>query len=130
MGSTSYHHQTSPPSSSSGKPPKPSASAASSHSAYSNSYVNLAIFHPSTGREVVRGHVGEPAEALIHLFCVVPRQTLIHDDLLFKYSDKELVEHLDRSEASLKKAKEEGWFDGDEEWRKKVNSLVPENGVV
>ncbi|KAG2317550.1 hypothetical protein Bca4012_068448 [Brassica carinata] len=100
------------------------------HSAYSNSYVNLAIFHPSTGREVVREHVGEAAEALIHLFCVVPRQTLIHDDLLFKYSDHELVEHLDRSEESLRKAKEEGRFDGEEEWRRKVNSLVPENGVV
>lgn len=100
------------------------------HSAYSNSYVNLAIFHPSTGRHVVRGHVGQPAEALIHLFCVVPRQTLIHDDLLFKYSDQELVEHLDRSEASLRKAKEEGGFDGEEEWRKKVNELVPEDGVV
>lgn len=100
------------------------------HSAYSNSYVNLAIFHPSTGRHVVRGHVGQPAEALIHLFCVVPRQTLIHDDLLFKYSDQELVEHLDRSEVSLRKAKEEGGFDGEEEWRRKVNELVPEDGVV
>ncbi|KAF8104642.1 hypothetical protein N665_0170s0018 [Sinapis alba] len=37
------------------------------HSAYSNSYVNLAIFHPSTGRDVVHEHVGEAAESLIHL---------------------------------------------------------------
>lgn len=100
------------------------------HSAYSNSYVNLAIFDPSTGRDVVRDHVGEAAESFIHLFCVVPRQTLIHDDLLFKYSDRELVEHLDCSEVSLRNAKEKGFFDGDEEWRKKVNGLVPENGVV
>ncbi|ANM65113.1 hypothetical protein AtNW77_Chr3g0178551 [Arabidopsis thaliana] len=100
------------------------------HSAYSNSYVNLAIFDPSTGRDVVRDHVGEAAESLIHLFCVVPRQTLIHDELLFKYSDCELVEHLDCSEVSLRNAKEKGIFDGDEEWRKKINALVPENGVV
>lgn len=112
------------------KAPEPVCLCGLFHSAYSNSYVNLAIFHPSTGRDVVRGHVGEDAEALIHLFCVVPRQTLIHDDLLFKYSDQELVEHLDRSEASLRKAKEEGGFDGEEEWRKKVNELVPEDGVV
>ncbi|XP_047163444.1 uncharacterized protein LOC124833103 [Vigna umbellata] len=36
------------------------------HSAYSNSYVNLAIFDPSTGREVVCRHVGHQAEALIN----------------------------------------------------------------
>ncbi|CAN8258711.1 unnamed protein product [Cochlearia groenlandica] len=100
------------------------------HSAYSNSYVNLAIFDPSTGRDVVRGHVGEAAESLIHLFCVIPRQTLIHDDLLFKYSDLELIEHLDRSRVSLSNAKEKGFFDGEEAWRKKLNGLVPENGVV
>ncbi|KAF8044788.1 LOW QUALITY PROTEIN: hypothetical protein N665_6807s0002 [Sinapis alba] len=98
------------------------------HSAYSNSYVNLAIFDPSTGRDVVRGHVA--AESLIHLFCVIPRQSLIHDDLLFKYSDLELVEHLELSEVSLRMAKEEGVFDGEEEWRKKLNGLVPVNGVV
>ncbi|KAG2306319.1 hypothetical protein Bca4012_084649 [Brassica carinata] len=100
------------------------------HSAYSNSYVNLAIFDPSTGRDVVRGHVGEDAESLIHLFCVIPRQTLIHDELLFKYSDLELVEHLELSEVSLRNAKEEGVFDGEEAWRKKLNGLVPESGVV
>lgn len=46
------------------------------HSAYSNSYVNLAIFDPSTGRDLVRSLVGEAAEELIHLFCIVPRQPL------------------------------------------------------
>ncbi|KAF2312313.1 hypothetical protein GH714_034172 [Hevea brasiliensis] len=76
------------------------------HSAYSNSYVNLAIFDPNTGRDVVRSHVGEAAERLIHLFCIVPRQPLIHDDLLFKYSDNELVQHLKLSEISLKNAKD------------------------
>ncbi|KAK1553464.1 hypothetical protein Q3G72_035597 [Acer saccharum] len=100
------------------------------HSAYSNSYVNLAIFDPNTGREVVRGHVGEAAERLIHLFCIVPRQPLIHEDLLFKYTDQELVEHLKLSGISLKNAKEKGFFDGDEAWRKKIRSLLPENGTV
>ncbi|CBI35365.3 unnamed protein product, partial [Vitis vinifera] len=100
------------------------------HSAYSNSYVNLAIFDPSTGRDTVRAHVGDAAEELIYLFCVVPRQPLIHDDLLFRYSDDELVEHLKASEVSVRNAKEGGVFNGDEAWRKKVNSLVPPGGVT
>ncbi|CBI35363.3 unnamed protein product, partial [Vitis vinifera] len=58
------------------------------HSAYSNSYVNLAIFEPSTGRDTVRAHV------------------------------------------SVRNAKEGGVFNGDEAWRKKVNSLVPPGGVT
>ncbi|KAL3001385.1 hypothetical protein AAZX31_09G263900 [Glycine max] len=104
------------------------------HSAYSNSYVNLAIFDPSTGREVVRALVGEEAESLIHLFCIVPRQPLIHDDLLFHYSDEELVQHLAQSEISLRNAKkmEKGLFDDDGElegWRKKLQGLVPAEGV-
>ncbi|XP_050232531.1 uncharacterized protein LOC126681151 [Mercurialis annua] len=101
------------------------------HSAYSNSYVNLAIFDPHTGRDVVRGHVGEAAERLIHLFCIVPRQPLIHDDLLFKYSDSELLEHLIQSEISLKNVKEKGIFHGEEEsWRRKINSLLPAEGIT
>ncbi|RDX67488.1 hypothetical protein CR513_53631, partial [Mucuna pruriens] len=99
------------------------------HSAYSNSYVNLAIFDPSTGREVVRAHVGHEAERLIHLFCVVPRQSLIHDDLLFQYSDQELVQHLTQSETSLRNAKEKGIFDGEEAWRRKLQALVPAEGI-
>ncbi|KAB2624021.1 hypothetical protein D8674_015681 [Pyrus ussuriensis x Pyrus communis] len=101
------------------------------HSAYSNSYVNLAIFDPSTGREVVRAHVGEAAERLIHLFCIVPRQPLIHDDLLFHYTDAELVEHLKQSEMSLQQLQNQSeaaspnWS-----WRNKVQSLVPANGVT
>lgn len=96
------------------------------HSAYSNAYVNLAIFDANTGRDVVRGHVGEAAERLIHLFCVVPRQTMIHDNLLFKYSESELIQHLKLSEISLTNAKEKGLFDGDEVWRKKLRALLPE----
>ncbi|CAI9097071.1 OLC1v1033373C2 [Oldenlandia corymbosa var. corymbosa] len=100
------------------------------HSAYSNSYVNLAIFDPSTGRDTVRAHVGDAAERLIHLFCIVPRQPLIHDDLLFHYTDSELVEHLRSSEVSLRNAKEKGSFDGTEAWRKKIQALVPDNGIT
>lgn len=100
------------------------------HSAYSNSYVNLAIFDPNTGRDVVRRHVGEEAERLIHLFCVVPRQPIIHDDLLFKYSDSDLIEQLKQSEISLRNAKDKGLFNKEEIWRKKLNSLIPENGIV
>lgn len=100
------------------------------HSAYSNSYVNLAIFDPSTGREVVRSHVGEAAERLIHLFCVVPRQPLIHDDLLFHYTDSELVEHLKLSEVSVTNAKEKGLFDEEEGWRKKLRALLPAHGIT
>ncbi|XP_042479983.1 uncharacterized protein LOC122060937 [Macadamia integrifolia] len=99
------------------------------HSAYSNSYVNLAIFDPSTGRDTVRQHVGDAAERLIHIFCIVPRQSLIHDDLLFHYSDSELVEHLKISDISLKNAKEKGLFDYEENWRKKIRSLLPPEGI-
>ncbi|WJX10639.1 hypothetical protein P8452_01333 [Trifolium repens] len=99
------------------------------HSAYSNSYVNLAIFDPSTSRDVVRGHVGADAERLIHLFCVVPRQSLIHDDLLFQYSDLELCHDLEKSELSLRNAKEKGVFNKDESWRKKLQGLVPADGI-
>ncbi|GAV81488.1 hypothetical protein CFOL_v3_24943 [Cephalotus follicularis] len=100
------------------------------HSAYSNSYVNLAIFDPNTGRDVVRSHVGEAAERLIHLFCIIPRQPLIHDDLLFKYSDTEIFVHLKLSEVSLRNAKEKGLFNKEDVWRKKIGSILPENGVV
>nr|DAD35923.1 TPA_asm: hypothetical protein HUJ06_006563 [Nelumbo nucifera] len=100
------------------------------HSAYSNSYVNLAIFDPSTGRDTVCDLVGEAAERLIHLFCIVPRQPLIHDDLLFHYTDQDLVEHLKHSENSLRNAKEKGVFNRDECWRKKLQSLVPAEGIV
>ncbi|KAL2545790.1 hypothetical protein Fot_15023 [Forsythia ovata] len=99
------------------------------HSAYSNSYVNLAIFDPSTGRDTVRAHVGDAAERLIHLFCIVPRQSLIHDDLLFNYTDFELVEHLKLSEISLDNAKEKNLFNEEEPWRLKLQSLVPSQGT-
>nr|XP_043606558.1 uncharacterized protein LOC122578626 [Erigeron canadensis] len=103
------------------------------HSAYSNSYVNLAIFDPSTGRDTVRGHVGVAAEKLIHLFCIVNRQQLIYNELLGRYSDEtELVKHVQDSEVSLRNAKRTmslgvGNY---EEWREKLNSFCPETGIV
>ncbi|KAL3824279.1 hypothetical protein ACJIZ3_020308 [Penstemon smallii] len=92
------------------------------HSAYSNSYVNLAIFPPSpTGRDTVRSHVGPAAERLIHLFCVVPRQPLIHDYLLFKYTDEELIQHLKLSETEK---------ESDSGWRVKLQSILPAGGIT
>lgn len=100
------------------------------HSAYSNSYVNLAIFPPSSaGRDTVRGHVGPEAERLIHLFCIVPRQSLIHDLLLFKYADAELVEHLRSSEISLQKLRQGEEIGEDESWRAKLRSICPAEGI-
>lgn len=52
------------------------------HSAYSNSFVNLAIFKPDVERERVARIIGREAEELVHRFCVVPRQRLIQVDLL------------------------------------------------
>ncbi|XP_025804153.1 uncharacterized protein LOC112883131 [Panicum hallii] len=101
------------------------------HSAYSNSYVNLAIFHPDTGRAHVAGVVGAPAERLVHLFCVVPRQQLIHDDLLFHYTDHDLVADLQRSEASLQDARRGVFhFHDDEPWRRKIQRLLPPAGIT
>ena len=99
------------------------------HSAYSNSYVNLAIFEPDVGRARVAAVVGDEAERLVHLFCVVPRQQLVHDDLLFHYDDGELVADLARSEESLRDARS-GVFDEDEPWRRKIQRLLPADGIT
>lgn len=56
------------------------------HSSYSNSYVNLAIFEPNVGRRKVRDLIGHDAEELVHWFCIVPRQQLIFDMLLSKFT--------------------------------------------
>ncbi|KAG6425591.1 hypothetical protein SASPL_116032 [Salvia splendens] len=100
------------------------------HSAYSNSYVNLAIFPPSpTGRDTVRGHVGAAAERLIHLFCVVPRHSVTHGLLLSRYSDSELVEDLRLSAISIEKLRGGGEVGEDEIWRNKIRSIIPPEGV-
>eukprot|EP00814_Leptocylindrus_danicus_P010528 CAMPEP_0116049600 /NCGR_PEP_ID=MMETSP0321-20121206/30254_1 /TAXON_ID=163516 /ORGANISM="Leptocylindrus danicus var. danicus, Strain B650" /LENGTH=416 /DNA_ID=CAMNT_0003532043 /DNA_START=45 /DNA_END=1295 /DNA_ORIENTATION=+ len=54
------------------------------HSAYSNSYVNLALFNPNdfSERERVRDLIGVEAEKVVYLFCVIDRQTIVVDTLL------------------------------------------------
>jgi len=54
------------------------------HSAYSNSYVNLALFDPNTEaeRKVMQRMVGPVAEDLVHLFCIIDRQAVVVDTLL------------------------------------------------
>ncbi|KAF0934567.1 hypothetical protein E2562_025658 [Oryza meyeriana var. granulata] len=99
------------------------------HSAYSNSYVNLAIFDPDVGRDHVRPIVGAAAERLVHLFCVVPRHQLIHDDLLFHYADQDLVADLASSEVSLQDARR-GLFHEGEPWRVKIQRLLPPAGIT
>ncbi|EFJ12102.1 hypothetical protein SELMODRAFT_124836 [Selaginella moellendorffii] len=74
------------------------------HSSYSNSYVNLAIFEPGVDRSRVKDLIGDPAEQLVELFCIVPRQELIHDMLLFRFSDDQLQEAA-ASDRSCKKSK-------------------------
>ncbi|PNT76016.1 uncharacterized protein LOC100845551 [Brachypodium distachyon] len=93
------------------------------HSSYSNSYVNLAIFPPDISRGRVRAIVGAPAERLVHLFCVVPRHALLHQNLHLRYADAELRAHLARAVAG----DDEGYFS---EWRVKLRSVVPAEGVV
>ena len=100
------------------------------YSSYSNSNTDLAIFDPSTGREVVRTHVRDEVERLIHLYCIVPRQHLIRHDLLFHYSDSELVDHLKLSEISLSNAMHKALFNEEEPWRKKLQALLPADGIT
>ncbi|KAK1305992.1 Microtubule-associated protein TORTIFOLIA1 [Acorus calamus] len=86
-----------------------------------HTYINLAIFDAATSCDHVRGLINDPAEHLVHLFCVVPCQPLIHDDFLFQYpSESELVDHLKSSKESLLKEREEGIFDSNEPWRRKI----------
>ncbi|XP_071688782.1 uncharacterized protein [Rutidosis leptorrhynchoides] len=85
------------------------------HSVYSNSYSNIVLFDPETERDKVRSLIGEEAEILAHLFCVVDRQSLVRTNIIRKFTESELVEFLEASEVSL---------------RKKVNLLIPKNGVI
>jgi hypothetical protein len=54
------------------------------HSAYSNSYVNLALFDPNeeVDRNLMKKLVGEKAEDLIHMFCIIDRQSVVVNTLL------------------------------------------------
>jgi ribulose bisphosphate carboxylase small subunit len=52
------------------------------HSAYSNSYVNLALFDPSTERDLMRELIGNQAEDLVYMFCIINRQEVVVNTLL------------------------------------------------
>jgi hypothetical protein len=47
------------------------------HSVYSNEYVDLALFDPADGRDVLRESVSERLEAMVHLFCEMPRNEFV-----------------------------------------------------
>lgn len=93
------------------------------HSAYSNSYVNLAIFDPgATSRAALSLLLGPAAERLVHIFCIIPRHTIIHDLLLFRYRDADLAGDLAASADLARRGK-------DEPWRQKINSVIPPEGI-
>lgn len=76
------------------------------HSVYSNSYVNLALFDPSleTERALVRDMAGTAAEELVHLFCIVNRQSIVVDTLLhqgFIPPDGLHVPHLHQNDTTV-----------------------------
>jgi hypothetical protein len=52
------------------------------HSAYSNSYVNLALYDPTTERDEMQSLIGTAAEGLVHLFCIINRQEVVVNTLL------------------------------------------------
>jgi len=68
------------------------------HSAFSNSYVNLALFDPDTERVIVEKLIGDEAENYVYLFCTIDRQDVVVKTLLDRlgYIPKEglTVPHL------------------------------------
>jgi len=54
------------------------------HSAYSNSYVNLALFDSNdpAERKVIQDTVGQTVEELVHMFCIINRQNVVVETLL------------------------------------------------
>jgi hypothetical protein len=54
------------------------------HSAYSNSYVNLALYDPATERDQMVALVGKNVEQIVYLFCSFDRQSVVVDTLLKK----------------------------------------------
>jgi ribulose bisphosphate carboxylase small subunit len=52
------------------------------HSAYSNSYVNLALFDPAQERQTMKELIGDDAEELVHMFCIIDRQEVVVNTLL------------------------------------------------
>lgn len=52
------------------------------HSAYSNSYVNLALFNVNTERTIMKKLIGNDAEEIVYLFCIINRQEVVVNYLL------------------------------------------------
>jgi hypothetical protein len=54
------------------------------HSAYSNSYVNLALFDPNEAKEraLMKNLIGSDAEKLVTIFCSIDRQAIVVDTIL------------------------------------------------
>jgi hypothetical protein len=52
------------------------------HSAYSNSYVNLALLDPIEDREALQSWIGTEAEALVYLYCSMDRHKVVVYTLL------------------------------------------------
>ncbi|KAL4573293.1 hypothetical protein LXL04_020093 [Taraxacum kok-saghyz] len=100
------------------------------HSVYSNSYSDILLFNPETDRDSVRSLIGDAAERLAYLFCIIHRQSLIHKNIMCQFTESELQEYLVASEISLKNAKENGVFNGEEKWRKKLQTLIPATGLI
>ncbi|KAI3515599.1 hypothetical protein L1887_14500 [Cichorium endivia] len=100
------------------------------HSVYSNSYSNILLFDPETHRDTVRSLIGEAAERLAYLFCIIHRQSLVHKNIMCQFTESELQEYLEASEVSLRNAKEKGIFNGEEKWRKKLQTLIPATGLI
>ncbi|KAK4761214.1 hypothetical protein SAY87_006107 [Trapa incisa] len=102
------------------------------HSSYSNATTDLAVFGPDIGRGFIRAHLGGPAERLVYLFFSIARMDLVRDYILHSYADdQELLDHLKASESSLRISKESGGvFNHQEPWRKKVNSILPPEGIT
>ncbi|CAG8681302.1 20558_t:CDS:1 [Dentiscutata erythropus] len=68
------------------------------HSAYSNSYVNLAIFKLNNDineRKKLESLIGEKAENFAHLFCIIPRHDLIFNQIFGKLNFNDLEEDND-----------------------------------
>jgi hypothetical protein len=79
------------------------------HSAYANSYVNLALFDPDTERDYMKRLIGEDAEAMVYLFCIIDRQQIVVNTLLkqgYIPPDGITVPHLKKSGETVFLSKE------------------------
>jgi hypothetical protein len=76
------------------------------HSAYSNSYVNLALFDPEDTKErnLTTELIGTDAEELVHIFCSIDRQSIVVETILKNGEIPEsglLVPHLRHYEENV-----------------------------